>query len=177
MRALRWLVASTLRTLAGLVVVLGVVVGIARAQAIGGGGGGGGLSSSAADLLYCALAGCTMTGAVTISGVTNDITTGANEALRLRPNGTGRIILQSGDNAILFESASGSGSAFGFETVSGANTQRIGNGAASINFDGNSAAIGASTDRGAAETSGCLSESNTTATRTELFCGYGGGKF
>jgi len=106
MRALSWLLRSTASVLAGLVVVCGLVIGVARAQgSIGGnGGGGGGLAQAAADLLYCALAGCTMTGATTYSGVTIDVTSATNEDLRSKPGGSGVLRQTAGSgNTIVFE--------------------------------------------------------------------------
>lgn len=47
----------------------------------------GGLTQAAADLLYCALAGCTMTGGTVYSGVTTDISTAGAEDLTLSPGG------------------------------------------------------------------------------------------
>lgn len=79
----------------------------AYAQAIHPNSGGGGVSQATGNTLWCQLTGCTMTGATTYSGITNDITTGTNEALRFRPNGTGNIILQSGNSQVDFEFASG----------------------------------------------------------------------
>lgn len=54
---------------------------------------GGGFTQGLADTLYCALSGCTMTGASTYSNVATDITTGTDEALTLVANGTGAIVL------------------------------------------------------------------------------------
>jgi hypothetical protein len=39
--------------------------------------------------LYCALTGCTMTGQTVYSGVTTEVSTGANENFTVAPNGTG----------------------------------------------------------------------------------------
>jgi hypothetical protein len=94
LRMLAWLVGSVVRTAAAVVFVLALLVGYGavRAQSIGGNGGsGGGLTQAAADALYCALAGCTMTGGITFSAVTTDITTGTNEDLALSPNGSGTV--------------------------------------------------------------------------------------
>lgn len=80
----------------------------AYAQAIYPNSGGGGVSQATGNTLWCQLTGCTMTGATTYSGITNDITTGTNEALRLRPNGTGNILMQSGNSLVDFETSAGS---------------------------------------------------------------------
>jgi hypothetical protein len=62
-------------------------------------GGFAGLTTTAADLLYCRLAGCTMTGGTTYSGVATDITTGTNETLVVDTNGTG--VVQLNDQLVM----------------------------------------------------------------------------
>lgn len=59
-----------------------------------------GITKALADTLYLALTGGTLTGTLTFSGVTNDIATAGNEDLRLRPGGTGSVLLEPGDNII-----------------------------------------------------------------------------
>lgn len=167
--------------LAGLIIVLGVVVGVARAQSIGGngGGGGGGLSQSAADLLYCALAGCTMTGATTYSGIANDIATGTNEDLRLRPNGTGRVRLQSGDNTYSWETSTGTATTT--LELSGTTARLFTSSSAGIYFgtDGTGGTqVGVTNAASATNPVGAFSEAVSSATTgTPVFSGYGAGKF
>lgn len=62
---------------------------------------GAGLSVGLANTLYCQLAGCTMTGGVTFSGVTNDITAAAGQdVVVLGGSSTGSVQLQSPDGTV-----------------------------------------------------------------------------
>lgn len=127
-RVLGWLLRSTASMLAGLVVVMGLFVGVARAGAIGGnGGGGGGLAQAAADLLYCALAGCTMTGATTYSGLSTDVTTGTNEDWRVRGNGSGTVRLQTGTGQQMFIERADGTSMIQFDVSSAVSMRSNGN--------------------------------------------------
>jgi hypothetical protein len=144
-------------------------------------GGGGGLSQATADTLYCQLAGCTMTGATTYSAVTNDITSGANEDIRIRPNGTGRIRFQAGDNTTVIENSAGT-QVLLFEMESGGTRARIQAGAGSAAVwlsDGvGGVNIGTLGAVGATNPVGVFSESISSATAaTPVFSGFGAGKF
>lgn len=145
----------------------------------GGGGGAGGVASS----LVCLLTGgsdCTMTGQTIYSGVTSDITTGPNEDLTLAPNGTGSVLLRSGDNATEFVDSAGNPDLTIETTTSGGGISliRTSNSAVSggaVRISTNIATLGTLADVSATTVAGCIGDTLTTGTATALWCVYGGG--
>jgi hypothetical protein len=160
-------------TLAGLLVV-GLAISVARAQSIGGGGGGGGgLTQSAATALYCALAGCTMTGGTTYSGVTTDITTGTNETLTIDANGTGQVAVLDTVNV-----NSGASTSLIIQPIGAASARLLtAGGGSAVGFSTGYAAVGINGGGAVATRSGCIAHSIVSGGSTPIACGYSGGKW
>lgn len=80
-------------------VLVGVVLGASIPAEAARFGTAAGQAIGALNALYCQLAGCTMVGSVTFSGVTTDITTAGSETLTIDPGSTGAIAI-TGDTTI-----------------------------------------------------------------------------
>ncbi len=132
-------------------------------------------------LTGCELAGCTMVGASTYSGLAIDITTPGNEDLTLDPgggSGSGSVVISSEDNFTVFAD---SGLAADLIVATHASTQTAmilnGSGAGgAVGFTNTYSVVGSTADRGATSRSGCLGESITNSgAGSEEVCAYGGG--
>lgn len=120
--------------------------------------------------------GVTTTGGVTISGVTTDITTGSNQDLTVAPNGTGSVILMSGDDVSEIQSSTG-GSDFKFTTSSGvANRATLCVNTACQNTSGNDVwHVGTSANKAATALAWAASDSVALGSSTDLLQVYGEG--
>jgi hypothetical protein len=141
--------------LVGLTLFIGVDVAYAQAFRTGGGGG---LSQAAADLLYCALSGCTMTGSTVYSGVATDITTVGNETLTIDAAGAGAITLA--DTVTLTTAQIRSAGSDSIYLAGGAN---------------HGVALFRVTDQAFSSRVACMADSGAATTGTNQQCFYGEG--
>ncbi len=156
-------------------------LGHARATAIGAdrgtaSSGGGGLTEAAADLLYCKLVGCTMTGSITFSGVATDLTTASGEALTLAPAGAGGIVLTTGSNTVVVNDSAG-GPDLTVTTSTASTRTTVCSNLACMGSSGNDYwHVGISTNRASTAQAGAFADSVVLGSATDLFAVYGEGK-
>lgn len=122
----------------------------------------GGLTTAAANLLYCQLTGCTMTGTTTYSGVTTDITSTSNQDLTVVGAGTGSVVIQSGDNATDFVDSAGNVDATA-ETSAASARFRMSNNNNAIGWGATGGYIGVTNNAAATAIIGQIGESCTVA--------------
>lgn len=160
---------------AGLVSAL-FVTGPALAKAIQTGGG---ISRGLADSLYCALAGCTMVGSTTYSGVTDDIVSAGNDDVIVNPAGTGSFGFSSGDNLNEIREDDGTTVRILIETATAQAGGRIyaqpGSTMGAIQFDGAQARVGAIDARAAGSVVFSVADGISATTGTDLLTVDGAG--